>query len=308
MALTRRQFLASSPVIASLRLPAFQPSTGARAFPTRFEELRRGVGLFVGAGGTAGYIVTGDGAAAIDSQYMNTAPQLVSRLLERAKRIPLLINSHHHVDHTGGNAAFRPVTERIVAHKNCARWHQEGRAAMEMNAPKFGFDYQTALPDVTFTESWTTQLGDETISLRHFGVGHTDGDSVIHFEQANVVHCGDLMFRRVHPRVDPAAGGSVVAWIQTISKILATFSSAETIFISGHAKDAQPRATRADVGFFREYLSAVVDHVGRALKAGTSKAELGKLTAINGFDDIGQVNERVTLGGLLEAIYDELSQ
>ena len=92
---------------------------------TRFEELRRGVGMFIGTGGTIGYLVNGDGAVAVDSQFMNTATICAAGLKERApKGVAMLLNTHHHGDHTGGNKAYG--VSKIVAHANCLASHQEG--------------------------------------------------------------------------------------------------------------------------------------------------------------------------------------
>src|SRR5262245_8566602 len=114
MKLNRRQFVTSSSLgFAGL---AVGRSGWAQAPPeTKFEELRRGVGIFVGNGGTIGYLVNGDGAIAVDSQFMNTAEICVAGLKQRApKGIDLLINTHHHGDHTGGNKAFKPSVRHIV--------------------------------------------------------------------------------------------------------------------------------------------------------------------------------------------------
>ena len=157
---------------------------------TAFNELRRGVGYFTGQGGTIGYVVTGDGAIAVDSQFPVTAGVCVEGLKQKApKGIELLINTHHHGDHTGGNTVFKPVVKHIVCQEKCLEWHKKTAAAAANPAPQ-------AYGDLTFGESWSATLGDEKVWAFYNGTGHTSGDAIVVFEKANVVHMGDLMFNR----------------------------------------------------------------------------------------------------------------
>ena len=90
--------------------------------------------------------------------------------------------------------------------------------------------------DATFKDTWQVDFGGETVHVRYFGPGHTSGDAVIFFEKANIIHAGDLLFRRVHPRVDSAAGASVVNWESILSKMVGAHGN-DTAFIFGHGKD-----------------------------------------------------------------------
>ena len=133
--MNRRQFILSSTAfalgVAFARMsratavsPGLPQAPAQPAAPpvTRFEELRRGVGMFIGTGGTIGYLVNADGAIAVDSQFMNTAEICAAGLKQRApKGIAMLLNTHHHGDHTGGNKAYG--VSKIVAHDNCLKSH-----------------------------------------------------------------------------------------------------------------------------------------------------------------------------------------
>ncbi len=121
------------------------------------------------------------------------------------------------------------------------------------------------------------------------------------------MHGGDLLFRRVHPRVDAAAGASIVNWVATLEKMTGAHGG-DTIFIFGHGKDNAMLGKIADVPFFRDYLSAALDHVRKGMKAGQSREEIAKATSLQGFDDVTQVSPRLTLTGVLEAAYDELNK
>jgi glyoxylase-like metal-dependent hydrolase (beta-lactamase superfamily II) len=304
--MNRRHFVASSTAAAAGvvlgRLPLGAQAPAAQAPPvTTFTELRRGVGYFTGQGGTIGYLVNADGAVAVDSQFMNTAELCVAGLKQRApKGIAMLLNTHHHGDHTGGNMAFKPLVRRIVAHANCAKWQRT--VAEQANTLA-----QQAIADVTYTDSWTESFGNERLEMRYYGAGHTSGDSVVTFQQANVIHLGDLMFNHAHPNIDRAAGARIDNWIVLLERVAKT-ASADTIFIAGHAMNQTPRMERAGVLAFRDYLTALLEAGRRAVATGQSKEELQKLPALKGFEDYVGPNPRINLPFVLGLAFDEASE
>ncbi|MEO8680045.1 MAG: MBL fold metallo-hydrolase [Vicinamibacterales bacterium] len=306
--MNRRRFLhastaglAGAMVSSSVLAKTFVQAPAAPPTVTRFEELRRGVGIFIGRGGTIGYLVNGDGAIAVDSQFMDTAATCVAGLKTRApKGIDLLINTHHHADHTGGNKVFKPLVKHIVAQENCLVWHK--KVAEQANTVA-----DQAYADVTFGGSWSQTFGDEKVWAHYFGPGHTSGDAVIYFEKANVVHGGDLLFRRVHPRIDVPAGASAVNWVKALDKIAREHHD-DTIFVFGHGQDNMTRGAKADVLFFKDYLSAGIDHVRKGIGAKKSKDEIVKVEALKGFESVVSLSAALTLAGTLGSIYDELSK
>ena len=314
MSISRRQFVSTSTMsVAALglsRLPVLGQAPAAQPPVTKFEEIRRGVGYFTGSGGTIGYLVNGSGAIAIDSQYMQTGEICAAGLKQKSpKGVELLINTHHHADHTGGNGAFRPITKKILAHENCVTWQKKVAEQAAATPPAAGAPAPTppVYADATFKDTWTVDFGGENVHVRYFGPGHTSGDAVIFFEKANVMHAGDLLFRRVHPRVDSPAGASVVNWLDILQKMSGAHGG-DTAFIFGHGKDGVVLGKVADVKYFADYLSAALDLVRAGIKAGQSKEEIAKATALKGFDDVAQINPRIALSGVLESAYDELSK
>jgi cyclase len=304
MPLTRRHFLASSASALAAGLPYRPVLAQAPAAPPapvpQFTDLRRGVGLFTAQGGAIGYLVNDGGAMAIDSQYPNTAPLFVTGFRERTpKSVELLINTHHHADHTGGNQVFRATARRIVGHVNCLEWHRKASAAAKTEG-------QQSYADTTFTDEWRTDFGDETVRARYYGPGHTGGDAVIHFEKANVVHMGDLLFNRAHPNIDRPAGARVANWVTVLDKVAAAHS-ADTIFIAGHARDNAVRCGKAEITHFRNYLIASLDAARKAVAAGQSRDALVATTALAGFEDTIALNARLTQGFVLGVCFDELT-
>ena len=301
---TRRRFLASTGLTVAAR--AFAPLAARAQSAASIRELRRGVGLFVGPGGTIGWLVTPDGALVVDSQFPMTAATCITALRQRTPAaIQTLINTHHHGDHTAGNATFRPAVTQIVQHERCA-------AAHRVLAQSQGADAQRGLADVTFADAWNVVIGDERVSAMHFGAAHTGGDVAILFERANVVHVGDLVFNRMPPFIDRASGGSIVNWVAVLETVAK--NHADALFIFGHGRDDVRTGTVGDVTHFRDYLTAALDHVRKGIAAGRSQDDIAGASALPGFADHVDVVKNYaspiplfTLNHVLTIAYQELT-
>ena len=307
MSWNRRTFMKASalatmagavPAGVGAQQPAAPTTPAAPPAPAVFTPLRRNVGIFNQRGGTIGWLVSGDGLLVVDTQFADTAPNLLAGLKERSPRqIDVLINSHHHPDHTGGNGVLRSSVKQIVAH---VRSLENQRVQAERAKT------QTTLPDVTFPETWSVTLGDETIRARHWGPAHTGGDVAIHFEQANVVHLGDLLNNRGYPNVDAPAGASVHGWIQVLEKMAPAYP-ADALYVYGHAEAGHPFiGTRPDLLYQRDYFTAVIETARRARREGKAKDELAKVEVLPRFEHFGGIKAR--LGLALTIAYDELAK
>ena len=301
MSVNRRTFVqvsalaAAASTLRAASSAAQQPA--APPAPAVFTPLRRNVGIFHQRGGTIGWLVSGDGLLVVDTQFADTAPNLLAGLKERSPRqIDVLLNSHHHPDHTGGNGVLRPAVKQIVAHVRSS----ENQKAQAERAKA-----TTTLPDVTFPETWSVTLGDETIRAKHWGPAHTGGDAAIHFEQANIVHLGDLLNNRGYPNVDAPAGGSVHGWMQVLEKMAAAYP-ADALYVFGHAEAGHPFiGTRTDLHYQRDYFTAVVAMARDARRSGKSRDELAKVEVLPRFEHFGGTKTR--LGLALTIAYDELA-
>lgn len=286
--------------------------TGTRAFGQQpaqlpgLRELRRGVGVFVGPGGTIGWLANRDAIVIVDSQFPATASACLDALRQRsrAERV-ILINTHHHGDHTAGNVTLRPAVRQIVQHERCAAAHRQMLQSADATA-------KAGLADVTFTDRWSADVGDERVTAFFYGAAHTGGDAVVVFERANVVHLGDLVFNRLPPFVDRASGASIRNWIRVLEAVLREHAGAEYVF--GHGNRDAITGTAADVSHFRDYLSAVLQHVERGIAAGRSLEEIIKIDALPGFLEYSDAVKtypsafpRFTLAHVLTAAHQELT-
>ena len=315
MSLNRRQFLTSSSLalaastldLRQLFAHAGQAAAGQapQAAPqTAFTTLRGTVGFFTGQGGTIGYHISKEGVVVVDAQMPATAKICLDGVKERAggRTIDYLVNTHHHGDHTGGNAVFRPAVKKILAQANepeLQRAAAARAAAARPDAPA----PEIVVADTTFTTTWREPVGSDTMALKYYGPAHTGGDAVVTFEKANVVHMGDLVFNRSHPYIDKPAGASIANWMKVLDGVTADHA-ADTIYIFGHAHAKfQVTGGTADLVYMRDYLGALLEFVRGEIKAGKSRDAILKITdPLKGFPDHGPLIPRV-----LTAVYEELT-
>jgi glyoxylase-like metal-dependent hydrolase (beta-lactamase superfamily II) len=309
MSPSRRDFLATS-AAAAVGLAVGRPlslfAQQQQAQPV-FTPIRRNVGSFTMRGGTVGWLVNARGVAVVDTQFPPEARVLLEGLQTRSRNrgVDLLINTHHHGDHTGGNGVFRGVARRVVAHGMADQHMRRGPVAPQASAqpspqptqqPQQANAPEQLYPDTTFTHTWSADLGDERIVARHHGRGHTSGDAVITFERANVVHMGDLGFNQRHPVVDRAAGASMRNWARLLGQVVDAHAR-DTIYIFGHANTGLPvTGGSAELLHFRDYLAALAAFVEKQVQAGRSRDEVlamrDPLAGFEAFGAFGQASAR----------------
>lgn len=244
--------------------------------PGNMQLIRRNVGFFTERGGTIGWLVNPSGIAIIDTQFPEQAGHLIEQIRQQSQKpFDLLINTHHHGDHTAGNIAFRNLVGKVVSHVNCRANHE--KQAKERNS-----EAQQLYADTTFEQQWAYSLGDEKITAQHFGAGHTNGDIAIHFEQADVVHVGDLVFNRRFPYIDRPGGANIASWIEVLQRIRRTYGKSAR-YIFGHAAEGYPVVgSQEDIAAFENYLESLLETVAKAIKTGRTKDEVLAISTIPG--------------------------
>ncbi|WP_166837280.1 MBL fold metallo-hydrolase [Rheinheimera pleomorphica] len=188
-------------------------------------ELAQDLYMLTGAGGNMATVIAGDKVLLVDSQYAELADKIKAKLSELGAKagVTTLVNTHLHGDHVGGNSQLAGGVD-IIAHHNVL-----SRLAQDSKFPRNG------LPNITFKQQLKFTLGGQTIRLDYLPPSHTDGDIVVWFEQANVVHFGDLLFEGRFPFIDTNNGGSVKGYIDNTQTLLGMLNE-QTKVIPGHGQ------------------------------------------------------------------------
>jgi len=274
----RRNFIRNTSfTLAGLAL--FNKQMAAAFFaqpPWNIKMLTKDIGVFTEKGGTIMFYISKKGMVVVDAQFPEQSQHLIDELKKKSEKpFKLLINTHHHGDHTAGNISFKGLVPHVLAHANSLT-NQKAAAVKSKTEDK------QLYPDQTYTNTWTEKIGKEKIGLHYFGAGHTNGDSLVHFQHANIVHMGDLMFNRRHPFVDKGAGADMGNWIKVLDKATSTFDS-NTQFVCGHAAEGYDIiANSSDLKAFGDYLGNVLKFVDGEIKAGKAKEEILKNKTIPG--------------------------
>ena len=200
------------------------------------------VHMLTGSGGNIGISAGDDGILIIDDQYAPLAEKIATAIGDISnKQIKYIVNTHYHGDHTGSNAYFTEVKgSTIFAHDNV----RKRLAGKEKHT-------DSELPVVTYQQGVTFHFNGDTIKVMHMPAGHTDSDSVIWFEEANVLHPGDLFFNGRFPYIDLDGGGTVAGYINNVTTLIGMLKD-DTKIIPGHGN----LGTKAD---FQETLDMLVD-------------------------------------------------
>jgi len=228
--------------------------------------------MLKGSGGNLGVLIGSEGTLLIDNQFAPLSNKINGAIKTLSPgEIKFAINTHIHGDHTGGNDNFRRMGAVLVAHDNVRERMVKEQVNPRTNRTTPPRD-KDAWPLVTFADKVNFHLNGEDVILHHFDKGHTDGDVIVQFKNANVVHTGDAFVRYGYPYIDLSNGGSVNGFINTLDKVLALIDD-NTKVIPGHGEIA----TKADVKKLRDGMADIRDQVAAALKKGKKMEDLASL-------------------------------
>ncbi|MDZ4716647.1 MAG: MBL fold metallo-hydrolase [Cytophagales bacterium] len=224
--------------------------------------------MLTGSGGNMGVLTGKEGVLLIDDQYAPLSDKIKAaiKILDPGE-IKFVINTHLHGDHSGGNENFRKSGATLVAHDNVrARMMKESTNRQgETVAPRS----REAWPIMTFESKLNVHLNGEDLELIHLDRGHTDGDVIVFFRRANVIHTGDAYVRYGYPYIDLGSGGSFPGFINTLDIIYA-LANDNTRIIPGHGAIA----SKADVKALRDKLVDIRDQVVAAIRKGTKLEDI----------------------------------
>ena len=266
--------------------------------PLELKKLTESVYVLYGRGGNIGFFIGKDAVVVVDAEFPDLGAGVVQKIKSVTdKPIRYLINTHHHIDHSGGNEYFLPLA-LIIAHDNVRKRVIANPAEVLREYPDAIKDARSkgneprakqlelvlswannlkieevAAPFLTFDSEFRIYLGEEIIHVWHTPPAHTDGDSAVYFEKSNVFHMGDVLFYRTFPFIDVESGGSAAGYLKAIDQVIGRVPSDVTV-IPGHGE-----VTNLDgLKEFRKYIQDLIDAAVQAKKSGKSKEEFLKTT------------------------------
>jgi cyclase len=283
-------------------------------------------------GGNTMLVASEGKALLIDTKFsylagalLHDAAQQIGANITASDSIDLtLINTHHHADHTGGNAVIVPIASASYAHANAlarirdqhqrfVQGAQAGpsqlarmRASEELmpfaksaaEASK-AWTEKTAVPKIAISGSGNTlSIGGITVQTKHFGTGHTDNDLVIHLPDHNIVHTGDLVFNGLHPFFDPSANATARGWIESLRQTR-KLCNAETTVIPGHGPIAGPQLIDTQIGYFEQLIESIKAEIDK----GTPKDEITTMS----WEFMNGLGFEQIRGRMIAGVYDELT-
>ncbi len=237
--------------------------------------------ILTGPGGNVGVSAGEDGLYVIDDKFSRFADQILFRIREISDEpVRFVLNTHLHGDHSGGNAEMKETGATVFAHDNV-------RSRMVSNFEKNTPDTERPAPgdevwpSLTFSETATLHFNGQTATAHHVPNAHTDGDSLVVFMPANIVHMGDNYFNGLFPFVDIDSGGNLEGMIAAQDKVLSMVDD-ETKIIPGHG----PMATKADLQKSRDILSDILAQVRTAKDSGMSVEEVLAAVTLNEYKEL----------------------
>lgn len=217
-----------------------------------------GIYMLVGSGGNIGLAVGEDAIFLIDDQFAPLSQKITDAIRAVSdKPVRFLLNTHWHGDHTGGNENFGKAGVLIVAHDNVRQRMSVDQFIAQFNQ-KVPASPKAALPVITFSDVVTFHINGDDIHAIHVKNAHTDGDAVVHWQKANVMHMGDVFFNGMYPFIDLGSGGSINGMIAAVTAALG-YANESTRIIPGHGA----LAGKADLAAFAAMLTSVRDNVQR---------------------------------------------
>jgi glyoxylase-like metal-dependent hydrolase (beta-lactamase superfamily II) len=273
-------------VLGAAAVALVGPFSGARAQDFDAVEISTtpvapGLYMMVGRGGNLAVSTGEDGVFLVDDQYAPLTGKIRAAIATVSDApIRFVFNTHWHGDHTGGNENLGRAGALIFAHDNVRKRlsAEQFMEALDRPVPR---SPEAALPVVTFTDTVTFHLNGDEVHAFHLPPAHTDGDALVHFRRANVIHMGDIYFSSGFPFVDVSSGGSVEGVIAAVDRVLA-MADANTKLIPGHG----PLSNRVELEKYRGMLVAIRDRVRGALADGQTLDQVLAARPTREFDQV----------------------
>ncbi|TSE08202.1 MBL fold metallo-hydrolase [Aquimarina algiphila] len=238
------------------------------------DPISENIYMLTGQGGNIGVFKNEKGLFIIDDQFARLSDKILKNLKTISDQpVSMVINTHFHGDHTGGNGNMANQGATIFAQKNV-------RSRMESNQKEKGNITPQSLPVITFDEGLQLYFNSESIKAYHVHNAHTDGGALIYFANGNVLHMGDTFFNGRYPYIDLKSGGSIQGYINASEKAL-LIANDDTKIIPGHGS----LATKKDLEGFSRMLKEITNAIQKEIDAGKSEDDVTKNTSLTAIYD-----------------------
>ncbi len=237
--------------------------------------VRNGLHMVSGIGGNIAAFVGQDGVFLVDAGLGGMTERLLSSIEELCEResaspaLRYLVNTHWHYDHTGGNEGVAARGAMVLAHENVLRLLSEDQVIAALGDRHVAAPPVSARPSLTFNDRINLSWNGDLIHMVHMSQAHGNGDVIVHFRDADVIHLGDLFFNGVYPFIDVDFEGNIAGIVSAVDEILA-HSRESTLFIPGHG----PLAERGDLREYREMLETVRRRIHEMIEQGMTRQQV----------------------------------
>ncbi|MDA7559219.1 MBL fold metallo-hydrolase [Flavobacteriaceae bacterium] len=254
-------------------------------------KLSDNVYMLRGSGGNIGISTGSNGVFIIDDQFAKLTPKIIAAIKTiSSEPLTILVNTHHHGDHTGGNQNMAKEGVNIIAHENVRQRLVDQSNPME------------ALPIITFNDRLSIFINGEKVSVYHVEHAHTDGDAILYFSQSNVLHAGDTYFQNRYPYIDLKSGGSIDGYINAVKKALSIINN-DTKIIPGHGSISNKK----EFFTFLTMLETLRNNVQNEIDKGKNEDEVAANSNITKeYDDLNYSWAFITSEKIRRTIYQSL--
>lgn len=262
------------------------------------DSLSEDIYMLTGQGGNIGVFKNEKGLFIIDDQFARLSEKILTHLKTISDQpVTMVINTHYHGDHTGGNENMAKQGATIFAQKNV-------RSRMQDKQKEKGAIANASLPIITFNEGLQLYFKNESIKAYHVHKAHTDGDALIYFANGNVLHMGDTFFNGRYPYIDLKSGGSIKGYIKASEKALMIIND-DTKIIPGHGK----LATKKDLEAFLTMLKTITTTIQKEIDSGKTQEQIVQNTALTAtYDKEGYGDGFINSERIRKTIYLSLTK
>jgi len=247
-------------------------------------ELAPGMYFLQGWGGNILASTGDDGVFLVDDQMEALAPKIKASLAAVTKQpVKFIFNTHFHYDHSDGNKAYGPAGGIIMAHENSRHRMTSDQLIAYFKREQKAYT-GASLPKITFTDSMDLHINGQDIHVMHVAHAHTDGDAMLFFHQANIIHMGDIFVTYGFPFVDVANGGDVRGIVASIDHVLPMLNESTRI-VPGHGTVS----TKQDLIIYRDMVKTIYDRVCEAVGKGQSLKNIDVPSMVQGYEDVNGI-------------------